>query len=112
MILFELSTYGLTGESAAADATIPKEERQKAVDWIKSNNKFGEQTDIVENVIFLLHEGIRLYPKAGTRITIGSDVTKSGRAYRLDWRGGKLSVGELKKEEWEKTTGVTRTAVP
>lgn len=111
MILFELLSIGAAVEPAA-EALIPKVERQKAIEWIKTNNKFGEHADIVENVVFLLHDGVRTYPKAGIRISVGSDVTKDGRAYRLDWRGGKLSLTQLRKEDWEKTTGLTRIAVP
>jgi hypothetical protein len=70
-------------------------ERQEAIEWIRANNKFGEGSDVVGDVLFLLDMGVGLYPKAAVRITVGSAVTKSGKGYILECRSGKFAARGL-----------------
>jgi hypothetical protein len=91
-IAFELISFKAAGQSQPAKLpAIPAAERQKAIAWVKANNKFGESSGIVADFIFLLHEGIRLFSGGPLQFQIGSGLTKDGQGYVLAWRAGKFS---------------------
>jgi len=105
-LIYELIAVEASGRSATATApALPVVERQKAIDWMKQNCKFGESSRIVTDLIYLLHEGVRTYPDAALRFAVGSELTKEGKGHVLEWRKGKFSSREMTEEE-------SKTAAP
>lgn len=93
---------------------VSASERQKAVDWIIANNKFGEGSDIISDLLFFIDSGVGLYPSAAVRIGVGHGLTKTGKGYMLESRAGKFTAREMTAAETAIAGGteITRLVVP
>jgi hypothetical protein len=99
-VLFELVSVEASGQSRkAAGGVLPAAERQKAIDWIKANNKFGADSDLVMDLVHLLQEGVLKHPGAGLKFLLGRELTKDAKGYVLEWRAGKFSARQMTVEE-------------
>lgn len=121
LISFRLISFESSVRSENADNTknsyvqiLTTAERQKAIEWIKANSKFGEGSDIIDDVLFFVDSGVGLYPKAAVRIAVSSDLTKSGKGYILECRNSKFIAREMTAEESDKSGkgSITRSVVP
>jgi hypothetical protein len=103
MILFELASYSTAGKSGKTIASIPSSvERKKAIEWMKANNKFGEQSQIVDDMIFQLHMNTRHDGSARLQWIVGSGVTKDSKGYTLIWENSIFKVREYSADEAQK----------
>jgi len=86
MLLFELLPSKISAQSRSPTTpAIPDTERERAVDWARTNNKWGEQCEAVDDFIFQLHSGIREHTDSTLTWLFGSGTTKSGKAFLLEW---------------------------
>ncbi|MDR3580395.1 MAG: hypothetical protein P4L44_10570 [Oryzomonas sp.] len=90
--------------------SVPLEEKQKAVEWIKNNNVWGldkKSDNLVKYVEINIDNAIKIAANSSSENTAGSNfhidfsnkMMKSGKYMTLIWRNSTFSVREMTEKE-------------
>lgn len=71
-------------------------EAAKIIDWFKQNSKFGSDSQLTKNIQKDIDSLDNVLQASWE---VGSGLTRSGKAYRLEWSKNKLDIAELTSDE-------------
>ena len=84
LIYMDLHSYKLADQTrTAAASALPDSPRRELIDWIKAHDVHGPNGPLVEDLVGRFHIAVQDHSNEKVRWTIGSKLTKDGKAYIL-----------------------------